>query len=178
MHSVFSRINNVSALLSSCAMGLLAAIAVSSMLLTLFEAPLDGGLVNVKSVKVVHGKGRQRKYEHAVVNFEIDADLSPLFNWNTKQLFLYLDAEYTNAKGVQNSVVIWDRIVRRKTDAKIHVEGKREQKYAFKDVTGFRDASATYTLRYNLMPHVGALVYGTAGTTNSSVAFPPVIDHV
>lgn len=32
------------------------------------------------------------------------ADLSPLFNWNTKQLFLYLDAEYTNAKGVRGRV--------------------------------------------------------------------------
>jgi len=27
-------------------------------------------------------------------------DLSSLFNWNTKQLFVYLEAEYTNAKGV------------------------------------------------------------------------------
>ena len=27
-------------------------------------------------------------------------DLTPLFNWNTKQLFLYLEAEYDNAKGV------------------------------------------------------------------------------
>lgn len=27
-------------------------------------------------------------------------DLTPLFNWNTKQLFLYLEAEYSNAQGV------------------------------------------------------------------------------
>lgn len=40
-----------------------------------------------------------------------------------------------------------------------------------------RDAAATYTLRYNMMPHVGALVYGTAGSTNGSVAFPPMINH-
>ncbi|KAJ7108607.1 signal peptidase 22kDa subunit [Mycena epipterygia] len=176
MHTLYSRVNNVSALLSSCVMGLLAAIALSSMLLSMFEAPLEGGAVLVKGVKVVHGKGRQYQHEHALVNFEIDADLSPLFNWNTKQLFLYLDAEYTNSKGVQHAVVIWDRIVRRKSDAKIHVQGK--QKYAFRDISGFRDASATYTLRYNLMPHVGALVYGTAGTTNSSIAFPPMINHV
>ncbi|KAJ7087401.1 signal peptidase 22kDa subunit [Mycena crocata] len=176
MHTLFSRVNNISALLSSCIMGLLGAIALSSMVFSVFEAPLEGGTVLVKGVKVVHGKGRQYKHEHAMVNFEIDADLSPLFNWNTKQLFLYLDAEYTNSKGVQNAVVIWDRIVRRKSDAKIHVEGR--QKYSFRDLSGFRDASATYTLRYNLMPHVGALVYGVAGSTNSSVAFPPMINHV
>ena len=28
-------------------------------------------------------------------------DLTPLFNWNTKQLFLYLGAEYTNEQGVR-----------------------------------------------------------------------------
>ncbi|KAJ7359527.1 signal peptidase 22kDa subunit [Mycena albidolilacea] len=172
MHTVFSRVNNISALLSSCVMGLLAAIAVSSMALQLFEAPLEGGSVVVNNVKVTHGKGRQYKYEHARVDFEIDADLSPLFNWNTKQLFLYLDAEYTNAKGVKNAVVIWDRIVRRKADAKIHVAGNRVQKYQFKDKHTFRDAEAVYTLRYNLMPHVGALVYGVAAATNASVPFP------
>ena len=28
-------------------------------------------------------------------------DLTPLFNWNTKQVFLYLEAEYDNVKGVR-----------------------------------------------------------------------------
>lgn len=28
-------------------------------------------------------------------------DLTPLFHWNTKQLFLYLEAEYTNSQGVR-----------------------------------------------------------------------------
>ena len=29
-------------------------------------------------------------------------DLRPLFNWNTKQLFVYLEAEYMDAQGVSN----------------------------------------------------------------------------
>jgi len=29
------------------------------------------------------------------LNIEFQADLTPLFNWNVKQLFLYLTAEYT-----------------------------------------------------------------------------------
>ncbi|KAJ6627914.1 signal peptidase subunit-domain-containing protein [Mycena sp. CBHHK59/15] len=157
MHSLYSRINNVSALLSSCVMALLGAIALSSMLMTTFEAPLKGGSVLVKGLKVVQA-------EQAIVNFQIDS------------AFLYLDVEYTNAKGVENSIVVWDRIVRRKSDARIHYDGK--QKYYLRDLVGFRGASATYTLRYNLMPHVGALVYGTAGSTNGSIAFPPLITHV
>lgn len=30
------------------------------------------------------------------------ADLTSLFNWNTKQLFVYLAAEYTNSQGVRD----------------------------------------------------------------------------
>jgi signal peptidase complex subunit 3 len=40
-------------------------------------------------------------------------DLSPLFNWNTKQLFLYLDAEYTNAKGVRPAFILSQQVPRR-----------------------------------------------------------------
>lgn len=34
------------------------------------------------------------------VSRDLHIDLTPLFHWNTKQVFLYLEAEYTNAKGV------------------------------------------------------------------------------
>lgn len=33
-------------------------------------------------------------------------DLTPLFNWNTKQLFLYLEAEYENADGVSITFIL------------------------------------------------------------------------
>jgi signal peptidase complex subunit 3 len=64
-----------------------------------------------------------------------------LFHWNTKQLFIYITAEYNNPDGVsiyfpivgalgfqhlwdlqtRNEAVMWDRIVRRKEDALIDV---------------------------------------------------------
>ena len=70
-------------------------------------------------------RGLSKKQELAFVNFNITAgvylsrfgmekmpntwffvDLTPLFHWNTKQLFLYLEAEYTNGQAV--SFAIWD----------------------------------------------------------------------
>lgn len=62
----------------------------------------------------------------------LDLDLTPLFNWNTKQLFLYVQAEYTNAQGVYNEVVIWDKIVRSKEDANLTLSGRN--KYVFRNV--------------------------------------------
>lgn len=86
-------------------------------------------------------------------------DFTPLFNWNTKQLFVYLEAEYTNGQGVSNllpgsidvmpleipssnwsflevnnTVVLWDRIVQRKEDAMIDVVQK--DKYKLRDLSG------------------------------------------
>lgn len=59
-------------------------------------------------------------------------DLSPLFNWNTKQLFVYLQAEYSDAQGVKNEVVIWDKIIRTKEDANLSLNGRN--KYVFRNL--------------------------------------------
>lgn len=56
-----------------------------------------------------------KKEEHASIRFTLDADLSSLFTWNTKQLFVYVTAEWPDADspdGVPtNSAVIWDSII-------------------------------------------------------------------
>ncbi|EIM81320.1 signal peptidase subunit [Stereum hirsutum FP-91666 SS1] len=176
MHSVYARFNNISATLSTCMMVLLGAIACTSLL---FSADPKG------DITALSGESRPRRYgasgrrqEFAFVNFNVTADLTPLFNWNTKQLFLYLGAEYTNAQGVQNEVVIWDRIVRRKEDAMVNVEGKNS--YAFRELsTKFQDISpAHYTLKYNVMPWVGVLTYGEAARTTEPIPFPNAKDRV
>ncbi|KAF8149877.1 signal peptidase 22kDa subunit [Crassisporium funariophilum] len=171
MHSAFSRINNASAFLSSCMMALLAAIAISTFV---FTANPQGDL-SIASIKVVSSNARRypnKKQDLAFINFNVTADLTPLFNWNTKQLFLYLEAEYMNAKNVSNNVVIWDRIVRRKEDASIKFVGKN--KYMFRDVSStFKNVPpATYSLKYNIMPYVGVLTYGEAARTSEPIAFP------
>jgi len=177
MHSVYSRISNISGFMSSCLMALVAAVALSSFV---FPADPKGDLL-VSSVKVFIGHDRRyphKTQQYAFVNFNISADLTPLFNWNTKQLFLYLEAEYENARGVNNDVVIWDRIVRRKEDARVNVAGRN--KYAFRELsTTFGNvSSAHYSLKYNIMPYVGALTYGEAGRTSEPVTFPPAEESV
>lgn len=90
-----------------------------------------------------------------VVFAEPIADLTPLFHWNTKQVFLQFVGEYSTVDNVRmlsgdaagtnatlqpnNQIVIWDRIVRRKRDARVNIEGLKN-KYAFKDIArkGFR----------------------------------------
>ena len=39
--------------------------------------------------------GPREKNDLGFLTFDLQADLTPLFNWNVKQLFLYLTAEYS-----------------------------------------------------------------------------------
>ena len=98
----------------------------------------------------------------AILSLSLDADLRSAFSWNTKQLFVFLSADYeTEAHGV-NQVVLWDRIITRQADAHIQLPNLR-QKYAFVDMgRRLRDRRLNLTLRWNVMPRVGALYTGEA----------------
>ncbi|KAF8625553.1 hypothetical protein AX15_005319 [Amanita polypyramis BW_CC] len=171
MHTAASRINNLFSFLSSCMIALLVAIALSSFVFN----PDPKGTVDITSLKVYHANARRyqnRKQELAFVNFNITADLSSLFHWNTKQLFVYLQAEYDDAQSDKNEVVIWDRIIRRKEDAYINFAGKN--KYMFRDrSSSFRNVPpASFLLKYNVMPYVGILTYGEAARTMEPIPLP------
>ncbi|KAF8549759.1 signal peptidase 22 kDa subunit [Imleria badia] len=157
-------------------MVLLAAIALSSFVFT--ATPTAN--IDVASLKVYNAKAKRypfKQEEIGFVKFNITADLRPLFNWNTKQLFVYLEAEYTSAQGVNNSVVLWDRIVRRKEDANI-VQSSRN-KYKFRELSqSFKNVSpAEFSLKYNVMPYVGLLTYGEAART-TGFEMPEALDAV
>ena len=46
------------------------------------------------------------KNDLGVLRFDLSADMSPVFNWNVKQLFVYLIAEYTSKKHEVNQVCV------------------------------------------------------------------------
>jgi hypothetical protein len=55
-----------------------------------------------------------KKEEYAIIKFSMDADLSSLFTWNTKQVFVYVTAEWpdvTAKTNTTNRAVIWDSII-------------------------------------------------------------------
>lgn len=94
--------------------------------------------------------------DYVKVLFDIDADFSNLFNWNTKQVFLSLAAEYDSKAHVRpggcmqygtkltssghdvlqakNQVVVWDRIIRQRSDAHVKLQ-EAVNKYGFREVS-------------------------------------------
>ncbi|CAE6397680.1 unnamed protein product [Rhizoctonia solani] len=130
-------------------------------------------------VKAISRPYSKKEQEIAWFRFDVQADLNPLFTWNTKQLFVYIVAEYTNQKGFANEVVVWDRIVRRKRDSKLNIETARA-KYPIRDPSlSFRNSTDVhFTMRYNVMPWIGGLTYGTGAKINEPVSFAKVQSRV
>ncbi|KAI8903614.1 hypothetical protein EDD86DRAFT_250329 [Gorgonomyces haynaldii] len=98
-----------------------------------------------------HKLGRLPSYEYskarthmARVSFDLDADLTSLFNWNTKMLFVSVLVEWENKEYKQNQAVIWDDVIMRKEDALLQYKKKRSD-----------GTTANMTLQYQIIPWVG-----------------------
>ena len=64
--------------------------------------------------------------------------MTPLFNWNVKQLFLYLSAEYETEKNQVNQVVLWDKIIQRGENAVLDYRSMNTKYYFWDDGNGLK----------------------------------------
>ncbi|KAI0598026.1 signal peptidase subunit-domain-containing protein [Biscogniauxia sp. FL1348] len=116
MYNSLTRIQNVFGFFTSVAFVVAAIIAASDL-----AAPrTPSGILETTSVQVVKGRPHYystKKEEYAIIKFSLEADLSSLFTWNTKQVFVYVTAEWPSssagatADGANNTAVIWDSII-------------------------------------------------------------------
>jgi signal peptidase complex subunit 3 len=117
MYSSVVRLQNVFGFFTTVAFAVAAIIAASDLLSP--RTP-SVGVLKTTNVQVVRGRPHyysSKKEEYAIIKFSLDADLSTLFTWNTKQLFVYVTAEWPSAGGsgsgqnATNQAVIWDSII-------------------------------------------------------------------
>ena len=86
---------------------------------------------------------------------KLKADLSPYWTWNTKQIFVFLQAEYTTKMNKVNQVSLWDEIILSKAKAKA-TGSKFKQEYHFNDQgNNLRGRDLNLTLAWNVVPRVG-----------------------
>ncbi|KAI3324990.1 signal peptidase subunit-domain-containing protein [Xylariaceae sp. AK1471] len=115
MYNSLTRIQNVFGFFTTVAFVVAAIIAGSDF--TLPRTP--SASIKPTNVQVVKGRPHyysSKKEEYAIIKFSLDADLSSLFTWNTKQLFVYVTAEWPappsgNNMNQTNKAVIWDTII-------------------------------------------------------------------
>ncbi|PYH36985.1 signal peptidase complex subunit SPC3 [Aspergillus neoniger CBS 115656] len=116
MHSTLNRAQGVFGFFTTVALFVAGLAALS-----VFFYPTDDvtSIVKLRDVKVTKGRPHYystRKEEYAAMKFDLDADLTPLFNWNTKQLFVYVYATYPSdpsnpSTSAPSHSVIWDTII-------------------------------------------------------------------
>ncbi|XDT29993.1 Signal peptidase subunit [Nakaseomyces glabratus] len=118
-----------------------------------------------------YGSVKGQPKENMRIEFDLDADLSPLFNWNTKQVFVYLTASYNGTEKARghtvNTVTLWDKIIKTPKEAELHLEHAKG-KYPVWDLEDkFSGKDLTFELQWNIQPWVGILTFGQ--TTGSEV---------
>lgn len=112
MYSSLVRIQNTFGFFTTVAFVVAALIAATDLLAP--RAP--SGFLKTTNLQVVKGRPHYystKKEEYAIIKFSLDADLSSLFTWNTKQVFVYVTAEWPAKDGsnATNQAVIWDNII-------------------------------------------------------------------
>ncbi|GMM49434.1 signal peptidase complex subunit [Starmerella bacillaris] len=111
--------------------------------------------------------------ENARFAFDMDVDLTGLFNWNTKQVYAYVTIDYdtmSTSSGLinQNSLVIWDTIIESPDRANLTMKNARS-KYSVYDIQsafGSLNREVSISLRWNIQPRLGFLSYGVTRSKN------------
>jgi len=157
MNTFLSRANTIFAFTLS----VLAGLTLLCFLTTAFNAHQADVSIASKSVLVKnvpdYSASRERN-DLGFINFDLAADLNDLFNWNVKQLFVYLTAEYETSNNKINQVVLWDKIIRRGDDASLVYNDLKSKYYFFDDGHGLRsNKNVTLTLAWNVIPNAGTL---------------------
>ncbi|NXP35855.1 SPCS3 peptidase, partial [Leiothrix lutea] len=132
--------------------------------------------------------GPRERSDLGFVTFDITADilngkkcmvffltgihLQSIFDWNVKQLFLYLSAEYSTKNNALNQVVLWDKIMLRGDNPRLSLKDMKSKYFFFDDGNGLKgNRNITLTLSWNVVPNAGILPLVT-GSGHVSVPFP------
>eukprot|EP00574_Skeletonema_japonicum_P013312 CAMPEP_0201726364 /NCGR_PEP_ID=MMETSP0593-20130828/9406_1 /ASSEMBLY_ACC=CAM_ASM_000672 /TAXON_ID=267983 /ORGANISM="Skeletonema japonicum, Strain CCMP2506" /LENGTH=176 /DNA_ID=CAMNT_0048217839 /DNA_START=264 /DNA_END=794 /DNA_ORIENTATION=+ len=107
MHTVWVRLNAVVFFGLTVLLCLSILAALSKFNHTTHHQPIIQKLAlnNMKSLKNHGGVDR------ALLSFDLQADMTPAFHWNIKQLFVYVIATYRTDTNPKNQIVLWDRII-------------------------------------------------------------------
>ncbi|KAJ1956319.1 Signal peptidase complex subunit [Dispira parvispora] len=177
MYNQLQRLNSVVTFALTVAFVLMGVVSFTSL-----YQPLDASAnVKVKGIRLRQGSSfpdyyneNAAKSEYVHLAMDIDADLTKLFHWNTKQVFLMLVAEYETPKMATNQLVLWDTIVQSPEDAQFKLR-KYRNKYHFNHFSRkFDTQSANLTFYWDITPHIGLLQRQRQGKIPMKVTLPPL----
>lgn len=155
MHSFLTRGNAILAYTLSVSACLTFCCFLSTVIID-YKAKVELDTVKIVVKNVPNYSASREKNDLGYLTFDIKTDLTPLFNWNMKQLFIYLTAEYQTEANDINQIVLWDKIVLRGDNAVLDFKNMNTKYYFWDDGNGLRgNKNVTLTLSWNIIPNAG-----------------------
>ncbi|CAG9836162.1 unnamed protein product [Diabrotica balteata] len=157
MHSVLQRGNSIFAY-TLTVLACLTFLCFASTVCLNYVTDANMNTVKVVVKNVPDYSASREKNDLGFITFDLQTNLTGLFNWNVKQLFLYLTAEYRTPSNELNQVVLWDKIILRGENAVLDFKSMNTKYYFWDDGNGLKgNQNITLTLSYNIIPNAGLL---------------------
>lgn len=160
MHTFLSRLNALFAF----SLSIVALLTLMFALSTTFKSYDKLANIDIKTVKSLvrrmpdYSMPNAMENDLGLVQFNLDADFENCFDWNVKQLFIFLTANYKTEANVFNQVVLWDFILNRGEKAQLNLRNHNTEYYMWDDGFGLRgNNNVTLTLSMNIIPNAGFL---------------------
>jgi signal peptidase complex subunit 3 len=168
MHSFWQRLNAI----FFFTLSMLGFLAFLSAMVSYGHTPTPQVEMRLERIllRKIYGAG----HDQAILSLGINADLRTVFNWNVKQLFVYITAEYETEANVLNQVVVWDSIITDEAHAWIRSDFV-VNKYSLTDQGyGLRDNNVTLVMNWNTVPATGLLTLHHAFSDTNTFQVPDV----
>lgn len=174
MHTFFSRLNALLAF----SLSIVALLTLAFALSTTYKSYDKLAKIDLKTVKALVRRMPDYNMPNAIENdlgllqFNLDAEFEDCFDWNVKQLFIYLTANYKTPTNDLNQVVLWDYVLNRGEKSQLRLKNQHPEYYMWDDGFGLKgNNNVTLTLSMNIIPNAGFLQTAISPVTHT-FSFP------
>lgn len=168
MNNLLARLNATFYTFVSCMFGLAGVVALISMTfhIGMSESSIDG--VELKRLEYIP----KHRMDAVLFDFNLEADVAPLFHWNTKQVYLYILASWETKHHSRNDAVVWDKIIRRDDPKALVLSNERQSYYLLDLERKIKGKEVTLSLHWETFPFMGFISHGDASGGNFSLILP------
>ena len=133
-----------------------------------FQSYIAPSVVKTLQLNTLRSLKSHGGVDRSLLSFDLEADLTPAFHWNIKQLFVYVVASYQTGDTPVNRIVLWDKIIEA-GDEKVINEKNVFVKYALVDQSDqLRGKDVELQLMWDHMPITGLLYMGEQDRSTTS----------
>ncbi|GAB1224707.1 hypothetical protein ENUP19_0216G0026 [Entamoeba nuttalli] len=97
-----------------------------------------------------------KKGSYSDFTIDLDVDFTPSFNWNTKMIFVWVKASFTNNNIPYNTATVWDTMIKKKEKAHLHLTNERIEYPLVSSHNSLLGKEVELTVEWMVVPWAGA----------------------